>query len=655
MADLPATAIRVQALLVGASGHEFVGRVGASALVAFAHMAVPALFMGLAFPAASAVWCAGRPDTAGAVGRLLAVNTVGAILGPIVTGFVLIRVLGVELSLQLLVLVNLAVGGLMVATLGGRRWVAAAAAAASLLLVARVAAPGWGRAWDRERFARFVNNARPGQPDAAPDPAIEAQVVFFREGVNETVSVVNVAGLQSYIVNGRPEASTAPMDVQLQLSLGHIPMLLHPAPRSVFILGTGTAMTLGATARHPGVERLVLGEIEAEMIPVGRTFARWNRGALDDPRLRIVVNDGRNHLATTDEKFDVISADPIHPWSGGAGYLYTADFFRTVSRHLAHGGVASQWLPLYELSEWDVKTVVRTFAEVFPHVLVFVTYYDAVLVGSNEPFEIDPARIAARLAEPSVRSELASIAMGTSEDLLAHFVMGTTGARRFAEGGVVNTDDNLALEFSAPASQGRVGLDGLNVLALGAARESLAAYARAGSAPPERWQRQLELGRLFDEAHGRFLLGDASAATLLDRVEAADPDYAPLRFIREEQRFRVLSDPSLVAVADFECAVGGRREVLRLAAVRQYLWRERVLVSLVDNAQKEIYGQRYLDGPYDALDAEVERFVRDTLDALRSTAAKVPPGPAGAPGAEELSRALRDEAARRVGRLPSAR
>jgi len=366
MADLPATALRVQAMLVGASGHEFVGRVGASALVAFAHLAVPAFFMGVAFPAAGAVWCGGRRDAAGAVGRLLAVNTAGAILGPLVAGFLLIRLLGIELSLQLLVLLNVAVGGLVLASVAGRRWVAAAAAASALLLTLRIAAPGPGRAWDRERFARFVNNARPALQDVDRTRTLTPEVVFFREGVNETVAVTRTAGLQSYVVNGRPEASTAPVDVQLQRSLGHIPMLLHPHPRSVFILGTGTAMTLGACARHPSVERLVLGEIEAEMIPVGRTFARWNGGVLDDPRLRIVVNDGRNHLATTGETFDVVSADPIHPWSGGAGYLYTADFFRIVSRRLAPGGIASQWLPLYELTERDVRTVVRTSPRSFP-------------------------------------------------------------------------------------------------------------------------------------------------------------------------------------------------------------------------------------------------------------------------------------------------
>lgn len=657
MKDLPATVHWIQEIVAGLTDSEFQGRVGASAGIAFFYMAIPAFFMGMAFPAAGAVLGTGRSDTGSTVGRLLAVNTVGAILGPIISGFVLIQLFGIERSLQMLVILNLGAGAVMLAAEVNRRLILPIVGAVALILILRGAFPQWGSTWDSNAFATHVNNATAGGGITRADPR-DLEVLYYREGINETVSVFrSLGGIQSYVVNGRAEASSAAVDIQLQRSLGHLPMLLHPDPRKVFVLGTGTGMTLGATALHPQVEQLVLAEIEQEMIPVGRSFARWNGGVLDDPRLRIVINDGRNYLTTTTERFDVISADPIHPWSGGAGYLYTAEFFRSVATRLAPGGIASQWLPLYELSLNDVRTVVRTFTEAFSHTMVFLTYYDAVLVGSNSPLVIDPAALTARMANPEIRKDLAAVQMGTADDLLAYFVMGTAGARRFAEGGDLNTDDNLVLEFSAPESQGRQGLDALNVQALASARENIATYV-SGSRPlptdqQSRWDRHLILGRLFDQAHFQYLARNRLATGLLAEVERQEPAYGPLRFIREEQRTGPGADPKLVSYEEFEVAdAGGHRSVLRIDAVCQFLGRERALITFVNTARQEIYGQRFVDGPYEELETMVDRFVTDALSVLRDVADQVQRGSSGYRNETSVAASLRYEAARSIGRIP---
>ena len=142
-------------------------------------------------------------------------------------------------------------------------------------------------------------------------------------------------------------------------------MLLHREPRKVFVLGTGSGMTLGATSVHPSVERLTLAEIEPAVLGVARTFARDNHDVLDDPRLRVVFDDGRNFLRTTRERFDVITADPIHPWFSGAGYLYTKQYFDLAASRLAPGGVMCQWLPIYELDGANLRSIVRTFRSSF--------------------------------------------------------------------------------------------------------------------------------------------------------------------------------------------------------------------------------------------------------------------------------------------------
>lgn len=664
MRHLPWTSNQLQVLLVGAAEAEFSGRLLASALIAFVFMFVPAFFMGMAFPAAGAIWASADDETGGTVGRLLSSNTIGAILGSTVSGFALVYLFGIERSLQMLVVLNVAMGLAVAAALvtAPRKAFTAIATAAAVLLVARGALPDWGRAWDRDFFAAFQNNARTlDTPETIKRKNID--VLYYHEGVNEIVSVIRPKGsVQTFIVNGRPEASTYSGDVQVQRTLGHLPMLLHPDPKRVFVLGTGTAMTLGAVGSHPEAERIVLGEIEPAMLGVARTFSAWNGGVLDDPRLHVVFNDGRNFLSTTREKFDVITADPIHPWSGGAGYIYTREFFGSVSDRLAPGGIACQWLPMYELTVKDVQTVLRTFADSFEHVVVWLTYYDAVLIGSQSPIVIDEAALARRLQTPKIHDALAPIHMASAEDFLSFFLMGTEGARAFGAGGALNTDDNLALEFSAPASQGKPGLDGDNVRALSQHRESLyGLLAPSGDPATEtarkaRWDRHVETSRLFDQAHAEFLQGRRRgplATRILEILSVREPTFAPLRYALDERAFWDRTEPALVLDVPFQVrTASGEQGSLRLSAVRQFLGRERVLVSIVDNRRREIYGQRYLDGPYEELDAQVSSYISETVGALRAAAARVQPGAAGAPSEAELVDALKQEASSRVGHLP---
>ncbi len=668
MGILPSLANHLRGLLEWKGSTEFAGRLAGSFGVAVVFVFVPAFFMGLAFPLAGAVWTARGGRVGAAVGRLLTANTVGAILGSVVSGFFLIRWFGIERSLQMLVVVNVGVGLAIVARAAGRRPLAVLSLCAmAATIVARVAVPEVARFWDRKYFATYVNGGRSTDtPEQARERLADLEVLYFHEGQNETVSVTRGrGGEQSFIVNGRPEASTVPMDVQLQKALGHLPMLLHPNPRSVFVLGTGTGMTLGATAVHPEAERIVLAEIEEGVLGVARTFSRWNGGVLDSPKLRIVFNDGRNFLATTREKFDVITADPIHPWSGGAGYLYTKEYFESVATHLAPEGIAAQWLPLYELTEDDVRTVVRTFAASFPYAMVWLTWYDAVLVGSNEPIRIDEAALARRMESPVIRDDLAVSMMSTPDDLLSFFLLGPSGTVAAGRGGRINDDDNVTLEFSAPTSQGVPGLEARAVAALAASREPLLPYLVPAERPEERraqvdrWNRMHAAGREFDRLHARFLAGDQQGPDVdraIREIRALDPRYAPLRFLQGERDFSARLQPIAVASEDFHVKTGaGAPGVVRVTIVRQYAGRGAVLVSVVDNARRRIFGQRYLDGPYEELDAAVRRFASETLEAFRGVAA-ARRGADGAPPEEgELVAAFAREGLARVGALEGPR
>ena len=631
LGDVPASVIRLQGVFQGTTMSSFQVRVWGNFALAFLYMLVPAFFMGVAFPLAGEIHARSRNAVGRAVGEVLAYNTAGAILGAWLSGFALIYLFGIERSLQMLTLLNVGTGLVVLASLGRSRRPAAAVMIVTVAALAFLAArPGALRLWDTNALAIFRSN----QPEAFATPemmreAVEnTDVLYYAEGAESIVSVIRIkGGEQSFLTNGRVEASSHLQAQQCQLTLGHLPMLLAQSPRRVLVVGLGSGMTLGATSVHPGVEQVTLAEIEPKVIGVAETFAAYNHRVLEDPKLRIVFNDGRNFLMTTREKFDVITADPIHPWFRGAGYLYTAQYFKLVASHLNPGGVVAQWLPIYELTSEDLRSIVRTFQEHFRYTLLWLTHYDAELVGSNSPLRIDEAELGRRLAAaPAVADDLNKVMMGSATDLLSYFVMGTEGMARFGRDGILNTDDRLYLEFSAPFSIATSSVTEANVRALAAHRESILPYLAPAAEPQareeqqRRWGLQREAGRVADPALALLLGGkaaDAQFTEALARLDRNYPWYAPGRFLRGEYEAALALAPRPLETAAFTLTSdGGRRVVVEITAVLVPVSRTRAAVMFVDNRARVVYGQRYVDD-YEGSEA-VSALVADVMATIRA-------------------------------------
>ena len=629
--DLPAHAAGLQRVLLSGDA-EFAARQATSFVIAYVFMAVPAFFMGLAFPLAATIH-AGRRDAVGsAVGEVLAFNTVGAILGAAGAGLVLVPLVGVERALQVLVLLNVACG-LVIAARALARGTGPTLAAAGLALVAilaLVAAPARARIWDPKFFAVYRNNQRTAfdTPERVRDALANTDVLYLHEGINETISVIRPRGsAQALLVDGRVEASTHLEDVQCQRALGHLPMLAHPDPRRVFVLGLGTGMTLGSASIHPEVRSITLAEIEPGVFGAARTFGAWNHDVLDDPKLRVVLEDGRTFLRTTTERFDVITADPIHPWSGGAASLYTREAFDTAARRLAPGGVMCQWLPIYELSLDDVRSVVRTFAASFPHVALWLTSYDAELLGSDRPIVLDEALLARRLVHPGIARDLQQVDMGTPRDLLGWFLAADEAVRDFARGGVLNTDDNLWLEFSAPRSQGVDSAVPRNIAALAALRQSPERILTPGSSERARsWSAALAAAPLLARAHALAVAGGRAdeLAGLVHDLHRRAPGFGPVRFLQRKLDLALAQTPRPVATQRFIVSTpDGRTELVEITAVTMHVGEARGVVVFVDNAVREIYGQRYVDAPTPELDRHLQGLSAQVLDAVRREYARL--------------------------------
>ncbi len=447
---LPVLYLRVLTRL----GMSFDADLLARAAVAAAFLLPPTILFGAMFPLAVRAQVERRGAGRG-VGEVYAANTLGAILGSAVGGFVLLPLFGMQRSVELLA-VALALAG--VAVVLGRaepprvqRGVAAAVAAVAVAVLLAASAP-----WDRKLISAGVY--MDPQPLLGPDPAerlrhslSRVRVLHFAEGVATTVSVLDVEGaLESYRVDGKTEISTLPADKRLGRFMGHLPMLVHPAPRTALNIGLGAGMTVSALARHAELTRIDVAELEPEVAGVARVLAPHNHDVLSDPRVHLVFNDGRNHLLLSGERYDVITSDPFEPTVGGAASLFTRDHFELIRASLAPGGVACQYLPLYELGPREFGSVLTAFVETFPYVSAWFTGKDTLLIGTMHAPRIDYADLERRIGDPSVHGDLADVGLADAARLVGSFLFDANAGVSPGPAVPANTDRAPYLEFAAP-------------------------------------------------------------------------------------------------------------------------------------------------------------------------------------------------------------
>jgi spermidine synthase len=246
--------------------------------------------------------------------------------------------------------------------------------------------------------------------------------------------------------------------MRLERMMGHLPALLHPSPRSVLTVGFGAGVTAGSFVPYPDVESLVICELEP-LIPPASTefFGPQNYSVMRDPRTRIVYDDARHFISTTEQKFDVITTDPIHPWIKGTSTLYSKEYYELVKTHLKAGGVVAQWLPIYDSDPATVKSELATFFEVFPNGTVWSNYtqneggYDLVLIGGDLKV-VDLDAIQNRLDRTDYSRVLLSIGdvgFHSAAELFSTYAGRASELRSYFAGAEINDDMNLRLQYLA--------------------------------------------------------------------------------------------------------------------------------------------------------------------------------------------------------------
>jgi spermidine synthase len=408
----------------------------------------PACIWGASFPLALAAVASKGQDSGRLVGEVYAANTVGAIAGAVGFSVLFIPWIGTQNSQRLLIALSAVAAFTVLMRLRRPSLVGALSVAVAVCLVT-VLVRGVGEIpWTAIAYGRrMLTTLYPGQ------------LLYRGEGMNSSIVISQLDAGQIYFhVSGKVEASTEPFDMRLQRMLAHVPALVHSHPRSILVVGFGAGVTAGTFLVHPEIEKIVICEIEKLIPPAAsRYFAEENHNVLHDRRTKIVYDDGRHYILTTPDKFDIITADPIHPWVKGTAALYSKEYFELVKRHLNPGGVIAQWVPLYESDPDTVKSELATFFEVFPGGTIWSNDnngegYDVVLLGQREPTKIDVDQLQQRLdrddQKPVVRS-LSGVGLASAVDLLATYGGRAPDLRPWLEHAHVNRDLDLRLQYLA--------------------------------------------------------------------------------------------------------------------------------------------------------------------------------------------------------------
>jgi spermidine synthase len=389
-----------------------------------------AVLMGLAFPVAihlAATPVAGESATAVArrVGRLYSFNVLGAIVGALISGFVLLPLMGTRSALIAMAALY---GGsaLLLMWQHPQRVRLLAMAAASAVL-----------------FAYLATNV--------PDPFAAAYArrhgqdmrEFWREeGVQTAVSVHASEFRRSLYLDGLHQANDTPDMVRLHRIIGHLPMVLHPDPKDALVIGLGGGATPGAVSQHPGT-RVQVVELSESVRKAASYFAHVNYDVVNQPNVEIRVDDGRNFLTLSGEKFDVITADIIQPVHAGAGNLYSREYFMLVKNALKSNGIALQWIGHREPTQYAL--IMRTFLDVFPHATL---WFDGnLMVGSMTPLRVSATTLAARRASPTTSAALDEIGLTSFDVLASWYTAGADAMQSFVGTGPVLTDDRPLVEY----------------------------------------------------------------------------------------------------------------------------------------------------------------------------------------------------------------
>jgi predicted membrane-bound spermidine synthase/tetratricopeptide (TPR) repeat protein len=451
--SVPATFI-TSALLFAGGPPPPLDQKGMALLIVF----LPTVLMGMAFPLLCAVYGRHVQTLGRRTGLLYAVNTAGTVMGSLLPIFVFIPFLGIQMSLWLISAVYGVMGLALLAFANAKDRMAMGTvllpatityAVVLFLLFGMVPADLCQRVFLATDFGL----------------AKHTDILFYREGRTGTAIVTRnrINNCRTVYINGVSEVPILYPHLLCFKMIGDLAPMLHPKPDDVLMICFGGGVAAGATSVLPEVKSLTIVDLEKSVVNAAALLSQGNNGLLQNPKAKVVIDDGRNFIMTSPRKWPVIVSDSTHPKSGDSWVLYTQEFYQQVRDHLTDNGVFVEWVPIHSLRVAEFKIITRTFQSVFPHTSMwvvhgvdeqarFVSY--VLLAATPEPLKIDVAKLQGRLNAEPVRRDLQPYGLHTPAGFLDSFLCAEETLRRWTGDGPVNTDDLPFTQYMTRYSQG---------------------------------------------------------------------------------------------------------------------------------------------------------------------------------------------------------
>ncbi|GEM_PF-1509073 len=400
---------------------------------------VPSILLGAMFPLANRIWGGGRNRVGKNVGTLYTFNTVGCVIGSLAAGLLLLPYLGIQNSLDLLGATNgflalYAVGVSRLSIPKKRQMLVITTSALALLFFL---IPG-----DLTTRAMAHRLKKPWN------------LLYYHEGLDNNVMILQ--STQNHVRRLMTTffqyiGDTSPVMKRIQKLQAHLPILLCNSPERILFVGMGTGITPGTATAYPA--DITCCEISQGVMNASRFFASENRDILHNHHISLIREDGRHYLLEHGQPFDLIVGDLYNAALAGMGNLYSREYYSLCLSRLRANGMMCQWVSMKDLPEKELRGIMATFGNVFPHTSLWCATPDILaLIGTREPLKADWGKIQSVMNSGNLRQDLLDTGLDSPFALLSHFLMNRKEWNTFAAGAQVVTDDKPYIEYSIPRS-----------------------------------------------------------------------------------------------------------------------------------------------------------------------------------------------------------
>ncbi|SPD73126.1 putative spermidine synthase with an N-terminal membrane domain [uncultured Desulfobacterium sp.] len=391
---------------------------------------------GASMPVSAVCYIKGLKQTGSSVGGLYSANTVGSIIGSLLSGFFLVPYAGSAYSVIILAGINILLGALLLLSEPNAK------KAFRMLTGAVIPAVLIGVVLNSAVDPFLVTTC---QRIAKKSP--KYKVHYYKECLEGTVTAFTIQGYKYLWIN--TEGMTK-LCTETKL-MAHLPLMAASDPKEMLVVCFGMGTTVKSAASYPGLHVTTV-ELVSELYDIFGFYHPDQQNLLHQERINPIEGDGRNYLLLSPKKFDVITIDPAPPiWSPGSDNLYSLEFFTLCKQHLNPDGAICVWIPVSTVLE--AKSVLKTFLNVFPYVTVYQgpNGWGHYLIGVQKSVDQNEyqQRVEQYLRIPTVAKDLREydqVAV-TSDQILKLRLWFTEEVERVSQEGRLITDDRPLLQF----------------------------------------------------------------------------------------------------------------------------------------------------------------------------------------------------------------